>query len=48
MMKKVTKQKYVDIWPKPFHNDDPSHAKIDNTGNISVPKHPKTALHSVI
>ena len=36
MMEKVSKQKYVEIWPIPFHNDDPINDQLDNTGKTLV------------
>ena len=36
MMEKGPKKKSVDIWPIPFHNDDPINAHIDNTGKVLV------------
>ena len=39
MMEKVPKPQYVDIWPRPFQNDDPINDQIDNTVNILVALH---------
>ena len=48
MMEKVPKQKYVDIWPTPFQNNDHIGAQIENTGKMLVPLQPKSLLHSVV
>ena len=47
MIEKVLNQKYVDIQPIPFQNDDPISSQLENTGNIIVALQPKSPLHSI-
>ena len=45
MMKKVPKQKSVDIRPIIFHNDDTINDQLDNTGKNLVALQLKYPLH---
>ena len=38
----------MDMWPIPFHNDDPINAQLDNTGKIIVALQPTPPLHSFV
>ena len=48
MIKKATKQQFVDIFSIPFQNEDPLNAQLDNTGTILVSLQPKFPLHYVV
>ena len=43
-----TKEKYVDIRPIPFENDDSINAQLDNTGKSLVALQTKYSLHYVV
>ena len=45
MMEKEPNQKYFDIRPVPFHNDDPIHSQLENTGKIVVELQPTSLLY---
>ena len=36
IIEKIPKQKFVEIWPVQFHNDNPINYQLDNTGNVLV------------
>ena len=41
MIEKVPKKQSVEVWPTPFHNDDPINSQLENTGNVLVALQPK-------
>ena len=48
MIETESKQKYVDIQPKPFHNDDPINSQLYNTVKIYVAFQTTYPLHYVV
>ena len=48
MMEKGPKQKYVDIRPIPFNNDDPINSQLENTWNILVALQIKYPLNYIV
>ena len=48
MIEKGPKQKYVDIRPIPFHNDDLINYHLDNTGKNVVALQPTSRIYYVV
>ena len=48
MIGNIPKQKYVEIWTRPFWNDDTSNDHLDNTGKVVFSLQPKSPLHSAV
>ena len=48
MTEKGPKQKFVEIFPIPFHNNDPINDQLENIGKFLVALQPKYPLHSVV
>ena len=48
MMDKGPNQKYVDIWPLTFQNDDTINDQLENTCKFSVALKPKSPLNYVV